>query len=131
MPGSFSDFLENELLDHLFPTSASYSRPTNIFAGLYTAVPSDAGGGTEVSGNGYARVTLDSWNVASSGVVDNSAVITFATATASWNTLMAIGLFDTSSAGNLLAWMTVTTFKVVGTNDVARFAAGAVRVTLD
>ena len=129
--GSLSDFLENEVLDHLFPTSASYTRATNLFLALYTSSPSDAAGGAQVSAAAYARITCDSWNVASSGVVDNSAIFTFATATAAWNTIEAFGIFDTSTGGNLLAWTTVTTYKSVGINDVARFAAGAIRITLD
>jgi len=136
MAGSFSDFLEREMLDHIFPTGAAYTRPTNLFCALFTAVPSDTGGGTEVATGGYARVTSDAWNVGTTSAggtttVDNSAAITFATATAAWTTIEAFGIFDTSTGGNLLAWGTVTTFKVVSTDDIPSFSAGALYITLD
>jgi len=38
MPGSLSDFLENELLDHVLKTGA-YAVPTNIYVALSTADP--------------------------------------------------------------------------------------------
>ena len=37
-------------------------------------------------------------------VITNSAAITFAQATASWGTVLAFGLYDALSSGNLLAW---------------------------
>lgn len=36
--------------------------------------------------------------------VTNSAVVTFAQATASWGTVVAFGLYDAASSGNLLTW---------------------------
>ncbi len=52
---AFSDFWENELLDHLFRARA-YTAPTVLAVALYTAAPGETGGGTEVSGGSYARV---------------------------------------------------------------------------
>ena len=44
------------------PTTGNLERwaytPPAIYVGLFTAAPADAGGGTEMSGNGYARVQL-------------------------------------------------------------------------
>lgn len=45
---SKSDYLENKLLDHQLGKT-SYTMPT-VYVGLFTAAPSDSGGGTEVSG---------------------------------------------------------------------------------
>ena len=136
MAGSFSDFLEKELLDHIFPTSASYTRPTNLFCALYTAVPADSGGGTEVAAGGYTRVTSDAWNVGTTSdggtsTVSNSSAISFPQASANWNTIAAFGIFDTSTGGNLMAWGTLTTYKVVSSGDTASFSAGALYITLD
>ena len=44
----FSDFLETKVLEHVFGGSA-YTAPTTLHIALYTAAPSDSGGGTEVS----------------------------------------------------------------------------------
>ncbi len=128
--GSFSDYLENELLDHVFKTG-DYASPTNLYVALYTATPSDAGGGTEVSGGSYARKNHDSWDAASSGATENTGAITFTTATANWGTVSQFGIFDASSGGNLLAWGDLDTSKAINNGDTAEFAAGAIDITLD
>jgi hypothetical protein len=66
-----SDYLENKILDHVLRNTA-YTSPTTVYVGLYTAAPTDAGGGTEVSGNGYAREAA-TFSVASGGATANSA----------------------------------------------------------
>jgi hypothetical protein len=62
---SFSDYLEDAVLDHVFRNTALTS-PTTVYVALYTATPSDAGGGTEVSGGSYAR-TAGTFGAASGG----------------------------------------------------------------
>jgi hypothetical protein len=51
---ALSDHAEALLLDWLMTTGTA-TRPTNWYVALYTLAPSDSGGGTEVSGGGYAR----------------------------------------------------------------------------
>lgn len=52
--GSFSDYLEDELLDHLFGKS-TFTSPT-VYVALSTADPTDSGGSiAEPVGNGYVR----------------------------------------------------------------------------
>jgi hypothetical protein len=45
----FSDFLETKVLGHVFG-GAAYTAPGTLHVALYTAAPSDSGGGTEVTG---------------------------------------------------------------------------------
>lgn len=52
-----SDYLETALLNHVLRNS-SYTSPTTVYAALYTAAPTDAGGGTEIAAAGYARVAV-------------------------------------------------------------------------
>lgn len=133
MAGSFSDFLENELLDHVFG-NAAYSAPATLYIALYTDAPTDAGGGTEVTGGSYARkdVTNNATNfpAASGGTKSNDTVITFVQATADWGNIVAFGIFDASSGGNLLAWGDLTDPKNVDNGDTASFAVGAIDITL-
>jgi hypothetical protein len=101
--GSFSDYLENELLDHVFG-NGSYTPPT-IYVALSTTNPLDDGSGlAEPSGNGYARVqtTATDWSTASSGSIDNAAAIEFSEATGSWGAITHFALMDTASGGNML-----------------------------
>ena len=128
--GSKSDYLENEILDHVLGQGA-YSAPTP-YLGLYTAAPTDAGGGTEVSGGSYARVAISAkFGAASGGSSANTASIDFPTATASWGTVVAFGIFDASTAGNLLYWGALDTNKSVGDGDTPSFGTGTLTITED
>lgn len=131
--GSFSDFWENEILDHCFMKGA-YTPPSNIFVALSTADPTDTGGGiAEPSGGSYARKSTSgtSWDAAVSGALDNANPITFVKATGSWGTITHFALFDTLSGGNMLAHGALTESKLVANGDTASFAAGALDVSLD
>lgn len=131
MAGSKSDYLENKILDHT-TGKTSYTKPT-AYVGLYTAAPSDAGGGTEVSGSNYSRVTTAAgdWNAAASGSTSNANAITFPTPSGSWGTVTHFGIFDAATTGNLLWWGSLTTSKTIGSGDTASFAAGALVLTDD
>lgn len=129
-----SDFLELEILDHVLG-NAAYSAPATVHIALFTAAPTDAGGGTEVTGGSYARaaVTNNATNfpAAAAGAKSNGAEIAFPAATASWGTVLAFGVFDAATAGNLLYWGLVTPNKAVGSGDTAKFAIGDLDFTED
>jgi len=130
--GSFSNYWENELLDHLFG-KGSYTSPT-VYVGLSTADPGDDGAGlSEPSGNGYARVQTApaDWNSASAGSLANANLIEFNEATGPWGTATYFALFDSASAGNMLAHGVLTQAKTITTGDTARFTAGDLNITLD
>ena len=132
---SFSDYLENEILDHIFGCGTrDYTSPTNIFVALSTADPLDDGLGiAEPVGNGYARVSTVAadWNVAAAGAVNNPNVITFPQATGLWGDITHFALFDASTAGNLLASGGMSTQKNINDGDTASFGAGSLTITLD
>lgn len=152
---AMTDFLENKLLDFLFrgqalglggSTAAAGSGPTNLYVGLLTAAPTDGTAGTEVSGGSYARVTVSSalanWagtqsagsTTASSGTggsTSNNGTVTFPTATGSWGTVTHFGIYDASSAGNLLIYGALGSSQVVNTGGTPSFAAGQLTVQID
>lgn len=130
-----SDYLEVELRKHVFRTG-SFTKPTALYVALFTANPTDAGGGTEVNGGSYARVQRDpldaNWTAASAtdGLTDNAAAITFPTPTANWGTITGFGIFDAATLGNLLIWGALAVQKTVNNGDPApSFAAGALDIT--
>jgi hypothetical protein len=128
---SFADFLELELLDHVMG-KGSYTPPT-IYVGLSTADPGDdAATLAEPSGNGYARVTTaaSDWNAASGGSITNANAISFPTASGSWGTLTHVALFNAASAGNMLCSGALGASQAISTNQVARFAAAALTISL-
>ena len=101
-----------------------------MYAALFTVAPSDTGGGTEVSGGAYARQSM-AFSVSGTGTLaTNSAAVEYPTATANYGTVVAVGIFDASTGGNLLAYANLTTSKTVSSGDVFRFNAGDVDITL-
>lgn len=130
MAGSFSDYLEDKVLKHVF-TNTSYTPASTLYVALYTAAPTDAGGGTEVSGGSYARQSC-AFTVSGSSPTQaaNTSAVEFPTATASWGTIVAAAVFDASSAGNMLAWADLTSNKTISSGDVFRFPASQFVVTL-
>lgn len=104
MAGSLTTTTSNKALDHLHGKTA-WSMPT-AHVGLFTAMPTDAGGGTEVSGGSYARVTTAgvNWAAASANSGANAADFQFPAATADWGWILGAGLFDAPTAGNLMSY---------------------------
>ena len=127
----FTDYLEDKVLDHVFGGTA-YTAPTTLYVGLFTAAPSDTGGGTECSGGSYARKSMPAMTVSgtSTSQATYGAAVEFVTATGAWGTVTHVGIFDAASSGNLMAWAALTTSKAVTSGDVFRFNAGELDVTL-
>ena len=125
----FSDYLEDKVLDHVFG-GVAYTAPTKYVA-LYTVAPTDTGGGTEVTGGSYARQT-GAFTVSGTNptTASNSAAIEYPTATANYGTVVAVGILDASTGGNLLAYANLDTSKSVTTGDVFRFDTGDLDITL-
>ena len=127
----FSDYAENKVLDHIVGKT-SFTLPT-AYVALFSAAPTDAGGGTELSGSGYARVTTagSDWDAAAAGAIANAAILTFPTATANWAQATHFGIYDAATVGNLLGWAALTTAKTVLDTETARFPVGALDLALD
>ena len=129
MAGSFSDYLEDKVLKHVF-TNTAYTPATTLYVGLYTVAPSDTGGGTQVSGGSYARTSVTFSVSGTTTLCTNSAAVEFPTASASWGTVVAVAVFDASTSGNMLAWADLTTNKTIDSGDVFRVATGDLDITL-
>ncbi len=125
---SFSNYLETEILDHVFGGNA-YTAPSTLYLALYTAAPGETGGGTECTGTDYARTAVTF--TVSGNEATNSAAVEFATAGNNWGTITHVGVFDALTAGNLMAYGTLTASKTVETGDVFRVPAGDLDITLD
>ena len=126
-----TNYAEDLVLDWLF-TTGSATRPTSWYVALYTVAPGEGGGGTEVSVGSYAR-TAATFTVSGTAptTASNSAAVEFAEASGSWGTIVAAGIFDASTSGNLIAFANLTTSKAIDTGDVLRFNTGEIDITLD
>lgn len=131
MAGTVSTDLSNQVLDHILKTTP-LSVPAAIYVALYSGAPTKAGGGTELSGNGYARILHNTWDAGAAGASENTGAIVFAAASGGdWAQAVAFGLFDALTVGNFLAWGDLTTPKTVLDGDHAEFADGALDVSYD
>lgn len=130
---AMSDYLESALLNHVLNGgSTPFTAPDPIYIALFTAAPSDSGGGTEVSGSGYARKSIsDGFTVSGTATRGgNTALISFGTASGgSWGTVTHIGIFDAASGGNLLVHGALTASRTVNDGDTVEFQADALGLT--
>lgn len=120
-------YLADALLDHTLRNTA-YTSPTTVYVGLFTAAPTIAGGGTEVTGGSYARVAA-TFGAAGSRSITNTSAVSFPTATGDLGTATHFGIFDASSGGNLLHFAILTTSKTILTGEDYAFAIGELVVT--
>lgn len=126
----FSNYLETEILDHVFAGNA-YTAPTTLYLALHTADPAEDGSGAEVStsGTAYARQTVTF--TVSGNTATTDAAVEYSTATANFGTVSHVGVWDASTAGNLLAFAALTSSKTIETGDVFRVPAGDLDIELD
>jgi hypothetical protein len=127
MAGNLTNYLENKLIDHFLGTT-SYTMPADVYVALFTAAPSDAAGGTEVTGGSYAR-QIATFTAASSGATSNDSNIDFTGMPAA--TTVAIGIFDAITTGNMLLYGTLTTNKTTDAGDTLRIATGDLDISID
>lgn len=125
---NFSNYLSNAMLNHVFK-GITYTPPVTIYLALFTVAPTDAGGGEEVSGGGYVRKAV-SWSDVIDGSVSNSNIISFLADGANYGTIVATGLMDAATDGNLLTWAPMTP-ATINDEDSLSFAISSITTTLD
>lgn len=134
---AMSDYLENEFVKHIFRTG-SFSKPSTLYISLHTTATTDAGGGTEVSGNGYSRASVtvgdSNWDATSGtdGKTANTNTITFpAPSGGNWGTITHFAVWDASTSGNMLLHGALQASKTINDGDPApKFNAGAFTTTI-
>lgn len=134
-----SQYIENALLNWLkgttFPTA-----PATVYVALFTTAPTNDAGASavEVTGGSYARASITtttgfsaiSGAPAAAAQISNGGTVTFATPTANWGTIVAVGIYDALTVGNLLYWNSVAS-QVVNSGVVTSFAASALVISDD
>jgi hypothetical protein len=123
--------IRQAILDHLLGTSP-WTAPAHIWVGLFTTAPTQTTAGTEVAAADYGRVQHDTWHAATAAepsVATNDGAIEFATAESNWGAIVAFGIFDAETNGNLLGYGSCS--KTINTADTARFLDEALSVRLN
>lgn len=139
---NMSDYLETQLINHLFRTN-TFTKPTVIAIALCTTAPTDTSTGATIAevsntGTAYVRQTLNpddsSWTATSSGTTSNSSLITFPVASADYNAAVThIAILDSATygAGNVLFWGVLASSKTIANGDQFSFAISSVRIQID
>lgn len=127
----FTDYLEDEILDHIFEGTA-FTGPSKYIALCTVAVTDTATGSTitEPSGGAYARKVMATWDVSSGGATENTNDILFTQATATWGTILDFAICDAVTVGNVLCYGSLTISKSVASGDTPKFATGDLDITL-
>lgn len=112
--------------------------PATLYIGLFTATPSDTGGGTEVTTGqitNYARQAIvagtGAFSAAAGGSCSNSAIIDFGTSSGGTGaTVTQWGMFDALTVGVLQFWADLTTPQTVASGNPYSFAIGALVIAM-
>jgi hypothetical protein len=120
MPKTY--FLSNRMLNATL-LNIAFVPPTQTYVALFTVAPTLVTPGTEVSGGSYTRQPVV-FSSPALGQTSNNADVNFPIATVAWGTVVAFGLFDQASGGNLLYFANLSTSRVVSQNDQVRYPVG-------
>jgi hypothetical protein len=131
---SLFDVSELAVLDLLLGSGT----PATLELGLSSAQPLDGGTLNELSGNGYARVTVNNnssmWPAATLlggvGHKKNGMSVTFPVTTGVWATVTHWFIYDSINARALL-WGQIGTPPTIGIGDALRFPVNSIDVTVD
>lgn len=119
-----SDYLANNLLDHVLRNEA-YTPPATTHLALFTTATTAAGGGTEVVGGSYARQAV-TWTVADLVTSENNDIVTFTNMPAV--EVVAFAVMDAASGGNFLFYGPVSPSRTTTAGENLVVAAGDLAV---
>lgn len=138
-----SDYLANKFID-LFFRAQAFTWPATLYFAAYTAAPNNAGGGTEVAAIDYSRPSLvpsltslsgtqsagsTTASTGTGGVILNNAVLNYPTPSSSWGSVLAEGIKDAATVGNLLFWGAISP-KTVGIGAPLTHAISSISITI-
>jgi hypothetical protein len=145
LAGGMSDYASNKMIDRIFRAQA-FTWPATLYGALFTAAPSNAGGGTEVNAVEYARQpiasSLAAWSgtqaaasttssTGTGGRISNNAQMVYPDPTTSWGGLTHEGFYDALTLGNLYFWAALTTPRTISAGGAAPLhAANTLGITV-
>lgn len=107
MASGYTDFGENRVVDAVFG-GQPLNPPAIWYISLYKTAFGETGGGTEVTGGGYARIavpnSLASFSLGVNGVKTNSIDLVSEISTGAWGTIVAMGFADSLIGGNVWSY---------------------------
>ena len=107
--------------------------PSHNYIGLCIGNPRDDGSELkEPKDKAYRRLKIipSDWNDAENGRIDNAEEISFAMATESWGKITHFAVFDSATAGNMLAYGKLVFHVYVHRTDIVKFLPGNLKIQL-
>ena len=145
MAGSKTNTFENDVLELIFKNTdianlgdtAGVQGATgagSLYVALFTADPTETGGGTEATFGAYARQAVArsgaGWTV-TTNTAQNAALVTFPEATSGSETITHFGIFDLITGGTMLFHGDVDTSRLVATGVTLEYAINGITITED
>lgn len=134
MNGAFTNYLEQEVIEHLFHASNTYVPSAaggggTVYLGLLNAVPDDTGG-TEVGYTNYQRqaITFNAAGTPARGIVQNGDVL-FPQCGVTGDTATHWAVYDAQTVGNMLGYGALTASKPISNGNTPSVADGEVGFT--
>lgn len=127
---SKTDYLENVVLNWIKGTPTT--PPSTLYVALFSTATTDGGGGTELSGSGYARQVITFGSI-SGGQILNSNQVSFPvnSGPGSWAQATHWAIFDASSGGNMLRHAPLAVAKTIAVGEQATFPIGSLLLSED
>lgn len=126
MPGK-NDFLKDEIIDNNL-RNAPYAGPTTVFLAHFTVAPTDSGGGTEVTGSGYARQAIAYDPPSPPGQTQNTDLESITASGGNFGLIVSFSLMDALTVGNFMYWGNLDTARTINDGDTLEWAIGAQQV---
>ena len=122
-----TDYLQNAVANATLRNTA-YTSPAAVYASLYSVAPTESSVGTEITGNGYSRQSV-TFSAPSLGTADSNVAVTFTCSGNNWPVVVAFGVTDASTAGNILYYSGISG-RTVQVGDSVVFASGDITIQI-
>jgi hypothetical protein len=122
-----TDYLQNAVINATV-RNTSYTSPTTVYASLYSVAPTESSAGTEITGNGYSRQSV-TFSAPSLGAAVSNAAVTFTCTTSNWLPVVAFGIMNASTSGNLMYYKNISS-RQINVGDSLVFASGDIGIAI-
>lgn len=127
-----STYFLNLVAGNVMHAEATAALPETYYVALSTTIPNEDGSNfTEVTGGAYVRMPYGKCSAPIDGRVCNLDDVEYPECEADWGTVLAFGLYDAVTGGNLLAWNQVSPPQLITLGAQARFKPEALKITFE
>ena len=131
-------FLQRTYLDWVFGQNSTYVVPSSLYAAMMTTMPDDddaSGVELTTTGNGYARAEIANNSTTFPGFADglskNAVQIAWSAATADWEDVAGVVIFDAASGGNRISKIPFSGLRTFSEGQAPRIAPDNLSLYLD